>query len=249
MGIGLISTEQVCTATQRCSAKSSSCSHTKVADATVLMLDARTKERHRVWGGGGAQEEQIAGIANNEQDFHVEHTIRSRTRSIAVVGTVGGWSAATRAAARRDVSPRQQAAAGQAAYAQSCAACHGRTLSGGGEAPALAGSTFMGTWGTHTTQELFTRIRTSMPPENPNGLSADTYASIVAFLLKANGAQAGSSAFTPATSVPIASIANGQMPAEPDGCGRCTGARPWPRRAWTGRTTTTPRHRLRREWV
>ena len=60
----------------------------------------------------------------------------------------------------------------------------------------------MDTWGPHTTQELFTRIRESMPPENPNGLSADTYASIVAFLLKANGAQAGSSAFTHATSVP-----------------------------------------------
>ena len=71
----------------------------------------------------------------------------------------------------------------------------------------------MDTWGPHTTQELFTRIRESMPPENPNGLSADTYASIVAFLLKANGAQAGSSAFTPETSVAIASIANGQMPA------------------------------------
>jgi len=60
---------------------------------------------------------------------------------------------------------------------------------------------------------LFTRIRTSMPPENPDGLPAETYASIMAFLLKANGAQAGSSAFTPATNVPITSIANGQMPA------------------------------------
>ena len=50
----------------------------------------------------------------------------------------------------------------------------------------------MNTWGTYTTQVLFTRIRESMPPENPNGLSADTYASIIAFLLKANGAQAGS---------------------------------------------------------
>jgi hypothetical protein len=71
----------------------------------------------------------------------------------------------------------------------------------------------MGSWGTHTTEELFTRIRTSMPPENPNGLSADTYASIVAFILKANGAQAGSSALTPETNVAIASIANSQMPA------------------------------------
>jgi mono/diheme cytochrome c family protein len=104
---------------------------------------------------------------------------------LAVAATVGGWSAA--ASARQSISEapftEAQAATGQAAYVQSCGGCHGRTLSGGGEAPPLAGSTFMGSWGTHTTQELFTRIRTSMPPENPNGLSADTYASIVAFLL------------------------------------------------------------------
>ena len=78
-----------------------------------------------------------------------------------------------------------------------------------------------------------------MPPENPNGLSADTYASIVAFLLKANGAQAGSSAFTPATNVPIASIANGQMPAGLTAAALHQAAtrtrRPWPGRAWTGR--------------
>src|SRR4030095_7304077 len=100
-----------------------------------------------------------------------------------------------------------------AAYTQSCGACHGRTLTGGGEAPALAGSTFMASWGPHSTQELFTRIRTSMPPENPNSLSAHTYASIVAFMLKANGAQPGAGAYTPQTTVQIASVANGQAPA------------------------------------
>ena len=153
---------------------------------------------------------------------------------IAIGAIVGGWSAATRAQQTATYT-EQQAVAGQAAYAQSCGGCHGKTLSGGGEAPPLAGTPFMDTWGPHTTQELFTRIRASMPPENPNGLTADAYASIVAFLLKANGAQAGSSAFAPETSVRIASIANGQMPAEPDGCGRCTSARPWARRAWAGR--------------
>jgi PQQ-dependent dehydrogenase (methanol/ethanol family) len=130
---------------------------------------------------------------------------------LTVAGAVGGRSAATRAQQGAPYTD-QQAAAGQAAYTQSCGGCHGRTLSGAGEAPALAGSAFIGSWGSQTTRELFTRIRLSMPPENANGLSAETYASIVAFLLKANGAQAGSSALTPETNVPIASIANGQMP-------------------------------------
>ena len=66
--------------------------------------------------------------------------------SIAVIGTIGGWSAATRAQQGATYTD-QQADAGQAAYAQSCAACHGRTLSGGGEAPALAGSAFHGLLG------------------------------------------------------------------------------------------------------
>jgi alcohol dehydrogenase (cytochrome c) len=131
---------------------------------------------------------------------------------ISAIVALGGWSAAT-LAQQGAAFTEQQADAGQAAYTQSCAACHGRTLSGGGEAPPLAGSTFMSSWGTHTTQELFTRIRTSMPPENPNGLPADTYVSIVAFLLRANGAQPGTSAYTPDTSVQISSVATGQPPA------------------------------------
>ena len=131
---------------------------------------------------------------------------------VAIAGTVGGWSAGMRAQQGATYTD-QQAVAGQAAYAQRCAACHGSTLSGGGEAPPLAGGGFIDAWGALTTQELFARTRASMPPENPNGLSADTYAAIVAFVLKANGAQSGSSAFTPETTVPIASIANGQAPA------------------------------------
>ena len=135
--------------------------------------------------------------------------------TLATAVAIGVWSAAPEAQQGVRSAPYTdaQAAAGQAAYAQSCAGCHGRTLSGAGEAPPLAGAAFIGSWGAHTTQELFTRLRASMPPDNPNGLSADTYASVVAFLLKANGAQAGSSALTAETSVPIASIADGQMPA------------------------------------
>jgi len=84
---------------------------------------------------------------------------------IAVAGTVAAWSAATRAQQGGPYTD-QQAYAGQAAYTQSCGGCHGRTLSGAGEAPPLAGSAFISSWGSRTTQELFTRIRLSMPPDN-----------------------------------------------------------------------------------
>ena len=113
-----------------------------------------------------------------------------------------------------------QASAGQTAYAQNCASCHGNSLGGSGEAPALTGTGFIGSWGRRTTQELYNEIRVAMPPENPNSLSAETYAAITAFLLKANGAQPGTSPLTPETTVTIGSVATGQMPAGLIGPGR-----------------------------
>jgi alcohol dehydrogenase (cytochrome c) len=113
-----------------------------------------------------------------------------------------------------------QARAGQTAYAQNCASCHGNSLGGSGEAPALTGTGFIGSWGRRTTQGLYNEIRVAMPPENPTSLSAETYAAITAFLLKANGAQPGTSPLTPETTATIGSVATGQMPAGLIGPGR-----------------------------
>ena len=90
-----------------------------------------------------------------------------KTHQAIVVGAfsigvaVSGWSAAKAQQPSRAAGPftEAQATAGQAAYAQSCAACHGRTLTGAAEAPPLAGTAFMDSWGTRTTQELFGLIR------------------------------------------------------------------------------------------
>ncbi|HTA69945.1 MAG TPA: PQQ-binding-like beta-propeller repeat protein [Bryobacteraceae bacterium] len=125
------------------------------------------------------------------------------------------WIAGARAQQALTVAPftDAQASAGQATYAQSCASCHANSLAGSGEAPALAGTAFVDSWGSRTTQELYNEIRLAMPPENPNSLGPDTYAAIVAFLLKANGAQAGTSPLTPDTAVIIRSVATGRTPA------------------------------------
>ncbi len=40
-----------------------------------------------------------------------------------------------------------QASAGHAAFLENCASCHGKALAGGGEAPPLIGSAFIGTLG------------------------------------------------------------------------------------------------------
>ena len=105
-----------------------------------------------------------------------------------------------------------QAAAGRDAYQARCASCHLPSLAGSNEAAQLAGPAFMNVWRARSTQELYDYIRTSMPPGGAT-LGADEYLAITAFILQANGATPGASAFTPAMAVAIGSIATGGRPA------------------------------------
>ncbi len=84
-----------------------------------------------------------------------------------------------------------QAARGATAFAGSCAGCHGGNLAGSGEAPALEGAQFLGDFNDETVGDIFDRVRTTMPLDNPGGLSRDQYADILAFILKSNGFPAG----------------------------------------------------------
>jgi mono/diheme cytochrome c family protein len=84
-----------------------------------------------------------------------------------------------------------QAARGGGSFAQNCAVCHGASLGGVGEAPALAGAQFVSDFNGLTVGDLFERMRTTMPLNNPGVLSRDQYADILAFMLKANGYPAG----------------------------------------------------------
>jgi len=53
-----------------------------------------------------------------------------------------------------------------------------------------------------------------MPANAPGALDEATYTAITAYILRANGAAPGATAFTPSASVAIGAIANGQMPAD-----------------------------------
>src|SRR5258708_5596130 len=106
----------------------------------------------------------------------------------------------------------QQSAAGSAAYQAHCASCHLANLAGRNEAPPLAGSNFMNTWGVRSTRELFTYIQTTMPPGTAGKLDQQTYLEITAFILEANGAVAGSQPMISTTDVTIRSIASGEVP-------------------------------------
>src|SRR5262245_34154290 len=96
-----------------------------------------------------------------------------------------------------------QAAAGRATYQANCASCHLPDLGGRNEAPPLAGANFMSTWGRRSTRDLFDYMSATMPPGGA-ALTADDFASIVAFVLQSNGATPGAQAFATATEFAIA---------------------------------------------
>ena len=101
-----------------------------------------------------------------------------------------------------------QAEAGEADYGVNCAACHGNTLAGGA-GPALAGAAFLGSWGQKSTKDLYQYISTAMPAGNPGSLGESSYIGITAFILRTNGAGAGSLPFSTNTNLTIATIATG----------------------------------------
>jgi mono/diheme cytochrome c family protein len=85
----------------------------------------------------------------------------------------------------------EQAEAGRATYAETCASCHGDALGGVEAAPALVGAAFAAGWSGTTLNDLAERIRVSMPADDPGSLSRRNVADVVAYVLSAGGFPAG----------------------------------------------------------
>ena len=118
------------------------------------------------------------------------------------LGAAGVWVSHAVAQTKPGPFSDAQAQAGQGVYTKSCAVCH----ESGGETIRLIGAGFTDTWRKRSTKELYTRIKTTMPFSNPGSLSEAEAASVVAYILKSNGAAAGPAALTPATDVAINGI-------------------------------------------
>src|SRR5262245_12561486 len=129
----------------------------------------------------------------------------SRTRMLAAIATtVLATSAHSQTPA---IYTEAQAAAGRAAYLSDCASCHLPDLAGRNEAPQLAGGKFMNVWAPRTAADLIRYTQATMPLSARGGLSEDTYTSIVAFFLQANGAPGGDRPLTVSTAVRIGAVA------------------------------------------
>jgi len=84
-----------------------------------------------------------------------------------------------------------QSARGQKIYADSCTSCHGDDLSGGGQAPALAGKDFNVDWTDLAVSDLFERTHGTMPADKPGTLTPAQTADVIAFLLQKGNFPAG----------------------------------------------------------
>jgi outer membrane protein assembly factor BamB len=72
-----------------------------------------------------------------------------------------------------------QAARGEETFARECAACHA--------ANAYTGANFAAKWSGKSLADVYGAFALAMPPANPGGLGATTYASIVAYFLSSSG--------------------------------------------------------------
>jgi mono/diheme cytochrome c family protein len=88
------------------------------------------------------------------------------------------------------VYTEEQAKRGEATYSENCASCHGPDMAGGEMAPGLAGGEFSANWNDLSLGQLFERMRTSMPQNNPGSLSRQQNADILAFILRKGTAPA-----------------------------------------------------------
>jgi len=124
--------------------------------------------------------------------------------TLAAAGAAGlfVWDAVAQTGTAPGPFTDAQAQAGQAVFTGRCASCH----EAGGETIRLVSSAFTDVWRARTTKALYTRIKTTMPFGNPGSLSDAEVASVVAYILKGNGAAAGTTALTPATDVAINTI-------------------------------------------
>lgn len=99
------------------------------------------------------------------------------------------------------VFTEEQAKRGEATFLKECSSCHGNDLAGDGFAPALAGSDFISNWNELSVGDLFDRIRISMPPNGPTGVTPAAKADIVAHIMNTNKFPAGKTELEPKTEV------------------------------------------------
>jgi S-disulfanyl-L-cysteine oxidoreductase SoxD len=90
-----------------------------------------------------------------------------------------------------------QAERGAAVFKERCASCHATDLRGNSNTPSLLGVSFMFLWEGRSLGELYSKMRSEMPSDQPGSLPAQNYLDILAFILRANQFPAGEEELKP----------------------------------------------------
>jgi mono/diheme cytochrome c family protein len=85
----------------------------------------------------------------------------------------------------------EQAGRGKKAYDSQCARCHGDTLGGVDDSPALVGEAFLKKWNDKALGRLVDITRRTMPSDGPGDLSRQDTTDMIAYMLSANGFPTG----------------------------------------------------------
>jgi mono/diheme cytochrome c family protein len=79
-----------------------------------------------------------------------------------------------------------QAVRGDTLYRATCQRCHGATLMGSADGNPLTGPDFQSNWNGQTVYDLYDRVRTSMPSDNPKTVPREQIPDLLAFVLSQN---------------------------------------------------------------
>jgi S-disulfanyl-L-cysteine oxidoreductase SoxD len=102
---------------------------------------------------------------------------------LSMVGLIAGQDAGK--SVWDGVYTKDQAAKGEAVYTEKCVNCHG-VGGAGNDAPPLNDAGFAANWDTLTLDDLFKRIKDTMPITAAGSLTREESVSILAYLLQFN---------------------------------------------------------------
>jgi mono/diheme cytochrome c family protein len=85
----------------------------------------------------------------------------------------------------------EQADRGRGVFDARCESCHGAAFEGGTLAPALKGREFLSGFRQKPLRRIYSRIISTMPPDDIGSLTESETLALVALLLRANGYAAG----------------------------------------------------------
>jgi cytochrome c len=117
--------------------------------------------------------------------------VGSAAIGLAFTGIAIGISLAAEKTIWDHVYSQAQADRGKVVYSQKCAACHLESVGGTNTASPLVGDSLLEMWSDKTIRNLYTRIRTTMPDDDPGSLTEQETVDIIAYVIAKNGCPAG----------------------------------------------------------